>query len=568
MERTTNRRCVHGLLALLALAACVGTRDGRSTATGTPRRVAVRGSGAVAGKDQVGEWTYLHENGQVKARGGYVADRQEGLWTWFHDNGNQEMEGQVRDDRREGLWRYHHRNGNPRALGSFWRGREEGPWSFWNSDGQLVEQGDYSDGRPAGRWVSFGANGQKRAEGAWLDGHRVGEWRFWDDAGQPFVKSFALPAATIVVRETFADGKPRRDGFLRDTLPVGRFTTYHHNGRRRASGEFVDGSAHGPWMAWDAAGERLALGTVDHGRPSGEWTVWRNGQPATVRFDAVTPPPPALAEWSDDLLPQREPPEVVATLWLAEAAAEIERPVAPAAEPAAPAPPLAAAPPPALEQEAATPLAVPVKAQPYTQREEEEYDRYVENYGLAPRSNSSTGGRYGRPRAAGSVANGDEERAAKLVGQPLAVDAFRCADGRQLRIEDFRGKQLLMVVLRGYGSGICVYCDAQTRALSAPETAQAIAALGCQVVLVYPGPENGWEAFLEKYQRAGDDAPPYPCLFDPELRLVRSLGIEGTQAIPSSLLLDASGVVRYAYVGTTVDDRPSAKRLVEEIRKL
>jgi antitoxin component YwqK of YwqJK toxin-antitoxin module/peroxiredoxin len=543
-------------------AACAALTGCQTTHRETWPNGQVKREGKLQGNDQVGEWTFWYESGRLRAKGGYEHDVQTGAWTYWHDNGNKEMEGVYRAERREDLWRYFHRNGNPRAQGRFAHGRESGPWTFWNSDGQIAQQGDYSDGRPALRWTSFRGNGQKQSEGCWLDGRRVGTWQFWDETGKPFTKSFTMPDDVKLVRETWEDGKLRREGFVKGGRPVGRWATLHRNGRRRTSGDFVDGVASGTWMAWDAGGELLAVGNVHDGNPTGEWRVWSHGLETAWNADEVAPPPVA-ADWSADDVTGSEAPDQVVRTWLAEAASEVEAQTAVAAAPAA-----GEAPPPALEAAAETKAEVPVKDQPYTKREEEEYGRYVDNYGLHPKSIAATGGRYGRPRSGAAATKGDTARSEAMVGKPLPVEQFRCTDGRELKLADLRGKKVLVVVLRGYGSGVCVYCDAQTRALASPEVMKSIADLGCEVVLVYPGPENGWQAFLAKYQRAGSDAPPFPCLFDPELALVRSLSIEGNQAIPSTLLLDGTGVVRFAYVGTTIDDRPPAKRLLDEIKKL
>jgi antitoxin component YwqK of YwqJK toxin-antitoxin module/peroxiredoxin len=561
-----------GLLAGLALAGCITKRDLYPNGQ-------VRREGKMLGSDQIGEWTYWYDTGRLKAKGLYEKDVQVGAWTYWHDNGNKEMEGlyaaAVRDGKpegstREGRWHHFHRNGNPRAVGFFVRGRESGPWTFWNPDGQIAQQGDYSDGKPALRWTTYRGNGAKQSEGFWLDGRKVGTWEFWGDDGKPFQKSYALPAGVALVRENWEDGKLRREGFQRDGKAIGRWSSFHQNGKRRTSGDFQDGVADGGWMAWDPEGELLAVGTVRRGRPVGEWKVWTRGLESPWHADEITPPAVATTGWSPDEITRSESPEQVVMTWIAEASSDVEEPVAPAAPAVVASAPAAEAPPVALEQAAEKKAEVPVKDQPYTTREENEFDKYVQNYGLDPKATTSTGSRYGRPRSPSATlaGKGDEEKAEPMLGKPLPVAEFRCADGRTIKLEDYKGRRVLMVVLRGYGSGVCVYCNAQTEALSSPDVKKAIESLGCDVLLVYPGPENGWDAFLAKYMRAGKDVPPYPCLFDPELKLVRQLSIEGNQAIPSSLILDDAGVVRFAYVGTTIDDRPSAKRLVAEIKKL
>ena len=54
-----------------------------------------------------------------------------------------------------------------------------------------------------------------------------------------------------------------------------------------------------------------------------------------------------------------------------------------------------------------------------------------------------------------------------------------------------------------------------------------------------------------------------PLALDVSLLLVRALGIEDNLARPTSLLIDKQGLVRYAYVGETIADRPSVNDLLQ-----
>lgn len=58
-----------------------------------------------------------------------------------------------------------------------------------------------------------------------------------------------------------------------------------------------------------------------------------------------------------------------------------------------------------------------------------------------------------------------------------------------------------------------------------------------------------------------------PVALDVSLIAVRQLGIEDNLAKPTSLIIDKAGVVRYAYVGKTIADRPSVKDLLNELSR-
>src|SRR5690606_24660260 len=101
---------------------------------------------------------------------------------------------------------------------------------------------------------------------------------------------------------------------------------------------------------------------------------------------------------------------------------------------------------------------------------------------------------------------------------------------------------------------------------------QDFAARDTAVIAVYPGRRSRLDAFLEAYRNQFGTSPPrFLFTYDPELGLANSLGIgppEGKIARPTILLLDKTGVVRYAYVGNRKEDRPSVDRLLAEIDRL
>ena len=128
--------------------------------------------------------------------------------------------------------------------------------------------------------------------------------------------------------------------------------------------------------------------------------------------------------------------------------------------------------------------------------------------------------------------------------------------------------RVLVVVLRGFSGQVCVYCVAQTEALA--QCYESFQALNLECLVIYPGPEGDEKAFLQAYSETFDKgAPPYRVFYDPDLGLVKKLGIEGGDlAYPTTILIDEEGIVRYAYTGQHRADRPAAKKLIEFIKNL
>ncbi|MEO6711120.1 MAG: hypothetical protein ABIP42_16185, partial [Planctomycetota bacterium] len=61
---------------------------------------------------------------------------------------------------------------------------------------------------------------------------------------------------------------------------------------------------------------------------------------------------------------------------------------------------------------------------------------------------------------------------------------------------------------------------------------------------------------------------PFTFAYDPGFDLVRALSIGGNLALPTTLVIDAGGTIRFAYVGLDRADRPDAKRLLEQVREI
>ena len=163
-------------------------------------------------------------------------------------------------------------------------------------------------------------------------------------------------------------------------------------------------------------------------------------------------------------------------------------------------------------------------------------------------SNSETGGRL-------------PERDVQLIG----------ASGETVSLSDYRGKPLVLIFMRGFPGFICPYCTTQTAQLAARYG--ELTAAGAEVAIVYPTKEDDREkvrefvaACNEILEEEGEAGLPFPVLLDPGTKVVRRYNIEGDLSKPSTYVLDAQGVVHYAYVGRTSDDRPSVDRILKEVQ--
>lgn len=147
--------------------------------------------------------------------------------------------------------------------------------------------------------------------------------------------------------------------------------------------------------------------------------------------------------------------------------------------------------------------------------------------------------------------------------------SFVDADGRPVDLTSYRGRKVVLVVLRGMarseGGNFCPSCLAQTSSLLANR--DEFAKRQVEVLVLFPGPADRVGEFLETARRKtpGEPTPAFRMLLDRECKACDRLGIRADLAKPSTYVLDAQGRVTYAYVGETSTDRPSVKAVLAQL---
>jgi antitoxin component YwqK of YwqJK toxin-antitoxin module/peroxiredoxin len=504
-----------------------------------------------------GPWTNFYPSGAKQSEGRYENDIQTDAWTYWFENGNKEMEGRFTNERRDGEWTSWYENGALRACGRFESGFEEGVWRFHDRSGALEHEGAFELGKPVLRWTYFDANGAVRETGRYLAGVKVGTWTTRDASEIVY----PTPTGYECVEERFDDSALKRIGFVRDGTPVGRWHSFHPGGKLRLECTFVDGSPTGSAHAWREDGTSLASGELRDGCVVGKWTVSRDGAQRDIELRDARPRSTFRGEWSPASSAEL-PGWSAVEAWVAEMCSPLQPPPIAAATTT----PSAAAAPDAESHDLA---GIPARAQPWTEYERRALPGLVKLYGGGVASiddeyEERPALRSSHPNPQTSAVHSDD-----LVGKKLPMTRFTAADGSAIDLAEFsREHNVLVTILRGFGGQVCVYCTAQTKALA--DFAGEFEALDTKVVVVYPGPASGLPAFREAYRRTfgADETLPYAMLYDSDLRLTRALHIEDNIAVPTSLLLDRDGVIRWCRVAKSYADRPSAQEILTEIKRL
>jgi peroxiredoxin len=165
----------------------------------------------------------------------------------------------------------------------------------------------------------------------------------------------------------------------------------------------------------------------------------------------------------------------------------------------------------------------------------------------------------------------DDAVANASPGEPILNLEFTNQAGKTIRPRDFVGKQNLVVVfVKGYNGSICPYCSAYTSGLIS--NFKAINERKANVLLVYPITRPDQSQRLEEFLKATYERSqpavsqtPFPVVLDVGLKAVDALGIRKDLAKPATYILDKQGHVRFAYVGSSLSDRPSIKVILKQL---
>ncbi len=216
------------------------------------------------------------------------------------------------------------------------------------------------------------------------------------------------------------------------------------------------------------------------------------------------------------------------------------------------------------------------------------------------------------PALAQAAAPSAPQEKPAVFGQPLADFTLPAYQGGEVSLASLRGKNVMMIFLRGYAAegSWCTICNYQYGELIEMELAQGLRkAHNLEVLFVLPYDKDtvkawvdvlpaqiekihGWKypADAEKLDEAGRarlqrmrglfpkdlslKAPipaPFPVLIDADRSLSKTLGLfrmewggsKVAQNVPTIMILDKDGVLRFKYMSQNTTDRPTYTHLFD-----
>ncbi len=152
--------------------------------------------------------------------------------------------------------------------------------------------------------------------------------------------------------------------------------------------------------------------------------------------------------------------------------------------------------------------------------------------------------------------------------------AFLQLSNEELALRELVGqKNLVVVILKGNTGAVCPYCSTQTSRLIA--NYDEFSQRNTEVVVIYPiekiEDRPAMDEFLAATRKLLDEEErpvPFPLVLDVGLDAVDKLGLRAFLSKPATYILDRQGRVRFAYVGSSLADRPSIKAMLEQVDAL
>jgi peroxiredoxin len=427
-------------------------------------------------------------------------------------DGTPRRAGSLKGPKQIGVWTYNHQGGAKAASGAFVSNMQDGPWTLWHPNGQKSAEGAYGAGLKEGTWIYFRADGSRQATGSYRADRQEGPWTSYHADG-------ATPSAIAWFRRGLWDGP---------------YATFAADGSRLEAGVMLAGTR----ALWLGLGEQAPLGSAEVGTPGAIAVRGRDGatrlglDAAWLTLDAAG----RVASLGAAPAPEPPPQQAISSMSMSIPAAELP--------PALPAPVSDPVLPPAAADLS------PIATLPgwWTADQEAGAAKLLARYS----------GKQPSPQEVSSYDEAPVEvsRARPVWhGKALPQTRYLGSDGKVLDLALWRGRKVVLVVMRGFSGQICVYCATQTAALA--DAAARLRAAGVETLVVYPGPPAAVPAFINAVASLRGSPPPLPVALDAGLTLVRGLEIAGNLSLPATFILDRDGLVRWTYVGTSIADRPS-----------
>jgi peroxiredoxin len=156
------------------------------------------------------------------------------------------------------------------------------------------------------------------------------------------------------------------------------------------------------------------------------------------------------------------------------------------------------------------------------------------------------------------------------IGQKAPDFTLSTPEGHPQSLSGFTSKgTVVLIVLRGFPGYQCPYCQKQVHDFV--ENADKFAALGVQVLLVYPGPPADLDQRAKDFLAKQNELPAnLHLVIDPDYKVTNQYGLRWDAphetAYPSTFLIDRHDIIFFRKISRSHGDRTSAEDVLTELQ--
>ena len=196
-------------------------------------------------------------------------------WTITDAQGKIVSEIPFRDGLRHGKAVWNHPNGNIMYEATYNDGMLQGKMAEYGNLGEELSNFNFENGRRHEKEVEHHSNQQLKAEYEYLSAQQeLKERDDWWEAKPAVYEKAGKRVKFGKFTEWHPNGQKKATGTYRDDHLSGEFSSWYANGQRETRGQYATGTPQGQWTWWHENGMRRAQGSYANGTPDGEWTSW------------------------------------------------------------------------------------------------------------------------------------------------------------------------------------------------------------------------------------------------------------------------------------------------------
>lgn len=264
-----------------------------------------------------GAWKLFSKDGDVVAEGQYNFGERIGMWTrWIGRADATTLNDQpfksfkapfmsqasFTSDKMDGEWTITDANERKVLTVTLRNGERDGVTTFWQPNGNIYRQMTYERDVPVGDMLepNLKKNGEVEKSATFDNGRKiVTKTEYYPRGKQLKSEATYLAAKTVKqsaddywtttlakfasegedlrngsIKQWYANGQAKQEGFYDHGKKTGLFTYWHENGQIASTGEYRDDQQIGDWVWYHENGLKAAIGRYEQGKLIGEWRFW------------------------------------------------------------------------------------------------------------------------------------------------------------------------------------------------------------------------------------------------------------------------------------------------------